>query len=169
MRVSGVFAGLSAAVAMSVTVALAPPAAADVYDDCNQAKNTRLAINACSEIINRGRSTVEELVAAHSNRGATFADLGSYERALADYARALELNPRHANTMFNRANTYCALGRPDSALPGYLQAIDAGTHAAEALQRHLISLGDYQGEVDGKVTPAFKTAIETWVRRDCRT
>lgn len=144
------------------------PAQADLADDCEQAADSRKAIEACSQIINNAGSDRDELVAAYSNRGASYADLRMYQRAMSDYSRALDLNPSHSNTIFNRGNAHCDTGQTDAALEDYLNAVRIGDRAAEALQGHLRNLGDYNGPVDGRSNPDLESAIRIWVARDCR-
>jgi tetratricopeptide (TPR) repeat protein len=52
---------------------------------------------------------------AFSNRGTAYANLGQFDMALADYSRALEINPDEASDYLNRGLTYQSLGREAQA------------------------------------------------------
>jgi len=56
-------------------------------------------IAACTALIESGRETPQNLAIAHSNRGITYSDQGDFARAIADYERALQLNPYLAAAM----------------------------------------------------------------------
>lgn len=49
---------------------------------------------------------------------------GRYEKALDDYRRALELEPRNVNAFVGIANTYDSLSMPEKAIQSYRKAID---------------------------------------------
>ncbi len=40
------------------------------------------------------------------NRGSTYIDEGQYDKAISDYARAIELKPRRADTYYSRGLAY---------------------------------------------------------------
>ena len=56
-------------------------------------------VQACTDLIESGRETIKNLAIAHSNRGISYSDKGEFGRAVADYERALELNPNLAPAM----------------------------------------------------------------------
>lgn len=56
-------------------------------------------IAACTALIEGGRETPQNLAIAHSNRGITYSDKGDFPHAIADYERALQLNPYLAEAM----------------------------------------------------------------------
>jgi tetratricopeptide (TPR) repeat protein len=59
-----------------------------------------------------------------SNRGITYRALGRYDEALADYARALALDPDLAVVYGNRGVCYQDLDRHDEALADFARAVD---------------------------------------------
>ena len=90
---------------------------------------------------------------AHNNRGNALGDLGRHEEALADYTRAIELNPQHANAHYNRGNALGDLGRHEEALADYTRVIELNPQHTNAhynrgvtlddLGRHEEALADY--------------------------
>ncbi|NJM05723.1 tetratricopeptide repeat protein [Candidatus Gracilibacteria bacterium] len=50
------------------------------------------------------------LASAWKNRGGAYARSGDDQRAIADYTRAIELNPADGDTYFNRANMLARQG-----------------------------------------------------------
>ena len=57
-------------------------------------------------------------------RGGCSARLGKFERAVADYTRALELNPNYARAYHNRGLAYDQLGEIDRAIADYSKALE---------------------------------------------
>src|SRR5215813_6236370 len=53
-------------------------------------------IDACSAVIKAGRDKGEKLAEAFNNRGVGYRLKGDYDRAIADYAQAIKLNPKLA-------------------------------------------------------------------------
>jgi serine/threonine protein kinase len=100
----------------------------------------------------------------YTNRGLTYAALQRYEAALADYGRALDLDPTDAPVYANRGNTYQALQRYDEALADYGRALDLDPTLApayynrgttyHALQRYEAALADYGRALDLDPTDA---------------
>jgi len=60
---------------------------------------------------------------AFNNRGIAYSRLGELESALADFGRALRINPRLADAHSNRGNVYQARGESEKALRDFDQAI----------------------------------------------
>jgi tetratricopeptide (TPR) repeat protein len=79
-------------------------------------------------------ASAEEGFAAedYSNRGLTYHNLRQYEAALAEYNRALDLDPTLARAYNNRGATHRALRRYKAALADYSQAIELDPTEAQA-------------------------------------
>ncbi len=123
--------------AFGLLVAGADPSAADALADIragNQAfAEGRLeqAVGDFTRAIDTGELDPEALALAYNNRGVVFGELGDFDRAIADYARALELKPGDAKTVRNlriahtrRALAAAKLGETDRALADLTRAIE---------------------------------------------
>jgi tetratricopeptide (TPR) repeat protein len=90
----------------------------------------------------------------YAHRGITYAELGLYEEALADYAEALRLDPNYALAYLNRGITFADyLGRRAEALADYSESLRIDPNRAlayfdrgntyKALGRYQEALVDY--------------------------
>jgi tetratricopeptide (TPR) repeat protein len=77
---------------------------------------------ACSAVIARGGDP-ENLAVAYANRGNAFLRRGDNDRAIADYGRAIRLDPRLVDAYRNRGAAHFNQGAYDKALPDYEAAI----------------------------------------------
>ena len=59
-----------------------------------------------------------------SRRGATYAQMGQYDKALADFDRAIDLDPQYAGAIALRGETYRLMGEYDKALADFDRAIE---------------------------------------------
>lgn len=82
-----------------------------------------LAIEVCTRAIKSGRFSGEALAKLHLIRGAEWAAMGDYDRAIADYDAVIRLNPRSAVAFFNRGAAWAHKGEPDRAIGDYDAAI----------------------------------------------
>ena len=53
---------------------------------------------------------------AHFNRGVCLEKLERMNNALGEYNEALSQQPKHTQSMINRANVFCALGKLDACM-----------------------------------------------------
>lgn len=84
----------------------APPAAAGPFEDGQAAHQRGQYLEAIMHFttdINSGSNTTHNLAVVYNNRGNTYMSLRQWDKALADFNRAIELDPSHANTYYNRA------------------------------------------------------------------
>lgn len=61
---------------------------------------------------------------SYYNRGVKFEETGQYEKALADYSKALNLNPKFPEALTNRGNIYATREQYELALSDYHKAIE---------------------------------------------
>jgi tetratricopeptide (TPR) repeat protein len=73
-------------------------------------------ISACTAIIESGRETGQNLAFAFNKRGGAHYYKELYDRALADYDRALQLSPQYADALNNRCWTGAVVGRLQQAV-----------------------------------------------------
>jgi tetratricopeptide (TPR) repeat protein len=87
----------------------------------------------------------------YNNRGLMYFHMGRIEEAIANYNRALELNPNLAAAYNNRANCYVNQGDPIEALIDYDRALDVNPFHLRALINQGITfrhLGMYREALD---------------------
>jgi tetratricopeptide (TPR) repeat protein len=58
-------------------------------------------------------------------------DIGDYDGALADYNKAIEIDPESATAYFNRGNTHYRLGKKDEACIDWSKAKQLGDESAQ--------------------------------------
>jgi tetratricopeptide (TPR) repeat protein len=68
----------------------------------------------------------------HYNRGVTKSQAGNKRSAIADYDRAIALDPRFVDAYINRGNAKAALGQQRSALADYDRALELAPQDAYA-------------------------------------
>ena len=138
------FALLPIGLALGASVALA-----DARADCFQ-KSGEVAIRACTEAIRRDPKDTLSYI----NRGYEYVQKGDFERALADYSRAIELDAARWDARQGRAWVYLKMGKAAEGLadadaslklkPNEAQALDTRGHILEALGRRAEAIADFR-------------------------
>ena len=77
----------------------------------------------------------QELVKKYYNRGITYSENGEVERAIEDYTKAIELNPKFAQAYYQRGVAYSKKGEVECAIEDYTQAIALKPDDADAYYR----------------------------------
>ena len=88
--------------------------------------------------------------------------LKNYDAALADYTRALELDPNLAQAYNNRGTTYAILKNYDAALADYTRALELDPNYAQAFNNRgttYATLKNYDGGA-GRLHPRARTRPE---------
>jgi tetratricopeptide (TPR) repeat protein len=105
----------------------AVPAAADYASDYKTCFSfgipgeQRVAI--CTRVINSGRLKGRELAGAYNWRGEGFRLWEKYDKALADFGRAIEIEPQSVYPYTNRAEVNRVMGNYDEVIADATQAI----------------------------------------------
>src|SRR5688572_16525509 len=90
---------------------------------CAGAAAPRERLHACSEVIAAESATPEQRAAALVERGAQRAELGQHLRAVADFGRALRIEPRLVRAYLARGQVHHDRGAYESALADYDAAL----------------------------------------------
>jgi lipoprotein NlpI len=133
------------AVVLAVAVILSQltmrPAAADYAGDVSRcfsegdSKWTERAA-ACTQVIKSGRANRKDLSGAYNWRGECFRILHQYDRALEDYARAIEIDPQSVYPYTNRAEVHRLQGNYGNVVADAARAIqlDPGMNATYTIR-----------------------------------
>ena len=80
---------------------------------------TDARIAACTRAITSGELSSENLGITYNNRGNGWVNNGEYDKAIADYDEAIQLNAQRALTYGNRGNAWYRKGDNDRAIADY--------------------------------------------------
>ena len=69
---------------------------------------------------------------AYYNRGDAYSEIGEYEKAVADYNKAIQVDPNDADAYYNRGCTYGEMGEYDKAIADFNKAIELAPNDADA-------------------------------------
>jgi protein O-mannosyl-transferase len=69
---------------------------------------------------------------AYNNRGMAFSEIGKFDKAIADFDRAVAINPEYAKAYYNRGLAYDKLGELDHAISDYRKTISLDPFYYEA-------------------------------------
>jgi tetratricopeptide (TPR) repeat protein len=101
------------------------PASADRYSDCGQTKNLDRSIRSCTKIIKRGkRESRKNRTSAYTIRGNAYDNKGQYDQSIADFTKAIEINPRLAQAYNSRGIAYKKKKLRDKAIADYRAALE---------------------------------------------
>jgi tetratricopeptide (TPR) repeat protein len=134
-------------VALLLSGTLAAAAAGDTGACNGHGVGADQQIAACTRLIAAGRLDPRELPLAYVQRGNAWQDKGDQERAIQDYSRAIQADPRFAGAYNNRAWAYHRVGQPDRGLPDADRAVQLAPREPNFLDtraRILIGLGRKQ-------------------------
>jgi tetratricopeptide (TPR) repeat protein len=112
----------AAAAALLPFMAFAGPNPRNDFETCATATGD-VVIAACNRAIASRKFRGRDLATLYNNRGSAWYDKGDYDRAIADYAEAIRLNPKYALAFNNRGNAWAAKGDYDRAIADYTEAI----------------------------------------------
>lgn len=85
---------------------------------------SELRVSGCNEVIKSGKASGSELARAHYNRANAYLAKGEYQVAIADYDRALEIDPEDADALSERCWARAVIGTElDAALSDCNEAL----------------------------------------------
>jgi tetratricopeptide (TPR) repeat protein len=143
-------------VAFAAPLALGSAALATVIDpsaDCLSDDNER-RISGCSAMIETPGLPREQLSVAYGLRALGYSLKGWFDQAVADYNKAIDLNPDFAAALNNRAWAFYKLGRPQQGAPDVERALrlvpdnpyalDTRAHIHQSAGEGAAALSDYE-------------------------
>jgi len=99
-----------------------------------------MRISACTVIILSGNETPGNLAVSYYNRGLGYGAEGDYDRAIADYTKAIELAPKFAKAYNNRGTVYGMKGDHARAIADFTRAIGLDPKNANAYNNRCLGL-----------------------------
>lgn len=93
-----------------------------------------------------------------SERGTVYKEHGFYDKAIADYTRAIEINPGDADAYFGRGQVYYEQGHYDRAVVDYTKSIELNPEDADAYYNRGLAYAHQQ--IYDKAIADFTRAIE---------
>ena len=104
-------------------ILLGVPARADDWAAC-ESNTPDVSIAGCTKIIKVGKQSVRNIAGAHFFRGNSYQAKGDLKRAVADYNKAITLNPKDGDFYINRGVAYLAIKEFDLAIKDESKAIE---------------------------------------------
>jgi len=136
--------GLSSVLLLVSAVA----AHAGAVDDCNQVRDLNRQLRGCTAYIQSNPDHPGNLATAFLNRANIYARRARYDKAFADYKRALELDPSNPLIPYNMGNAYLDRGELAHAAEAFTLAVNLDSGFALAYYNRGIArrrLGDRVG------------------------
>ena len=90
---------------------------------CEPPRSPKLGVIACTRDIASRKFTGAALATLHFSRAVSHHRQSQYKQAVADYSRAIRLNPRLAVAFYNRGVAHSRLKRYENAIADYKQAV----------------------------------------------
>jgi tetratricopeptide (TPR) repeat protein len=105
-------------------------AGAGYVEDCSRGTGD-IQIRGCTDYIDSGKYQGRPLAIAYSFRGIAYESNGQYDRAIADFDKAIGLDPNYAFAYSFRGDAYLKTGQHDRAIADYDRAIELGVEHEE--------------------------------------
>jgi lipoprotein NlpI len=96
---------------------------------CEYSQDAQTLIAACTRVLERQPNAID-----YYDRGNGYRDLKQWEEAIADYSKAIEIDPKYTHAYNNRAFAYAAINDADHAAADASKAIELDPKHAFAYQ-----------------------------------
>ena len=113
---------------------------------CGSGSDLEASIKACSQIL-AGKENAKNKLTALYNRGWAYNEKGKYDLAIADYTRAMELDPKSALPFHGRSISYYNKGDYELAIADATRAIEINPKEAKAFNNRgsaYMQKGEYE-------------------------
>ena len=127
---------LGAAAFATCCAVLSSPAGAYDAKDCEQVEVATLSLRACSALLEAPSLSDQERARYLARRGAAWLTEEDPDQAVADFTRALTLDPANGETLRGRARAYGQLGQQDKAAQDFSAAIGSSPVTPETEQMY---------------------------------
>lgn len=98
-------------------------ALADAIADCNGATYAQ-RIQGCTLLINEGKLSTRNMARAYYKRAGAYFERADYDAAIADYTKAIELDPGFESNYSGRAEAHDRKGNYDAAIADYTKIME---------------------------------------------
>jgi tetratricopeptide (TPR) repeat protein len=95
-----------------------------VVEDCSQNKNPDRRIRGCTQIIELGDATPNYIAGAYEARGLAHHKKRDYDRAIADFDKAIELNPDKVGFHISKGISYIEKRDRERAIAAFRKALE---------------------------------------------
>ena len=95
-----------------------------VVEDCSQNKNPDRRIRGCTQIIELGDATPNYIAGAYEARGLAHHKKRDYDRAIADFDKAIELSPDKVGFHISKGISYIEKRDRERAIAAFRKALE---------------------------------------------
>ena len=95
-----------------------------VVEDCSQNKDPDRRIRGCTQIIEREDASPIYIAGAYEARGLAYHKMRDYDRAIADFDKAIELNPDKVGFHISKGISYIEKRDRERAIAAFRKALE---------------------------------------------
>ncbi len=93
-------------------------------EDCSQNRDPDRRIRGCTQIIERGDATPKYIAGAYEARGLAHHKKRDYDRAIADFDKAIEINPEKVGFHISKGIAYVEKRDRERAIAAFRKALE---------------------------------------------